>query len=227
MGQGLPVQEIPPYFKHLHDLLESAIDREVINVNDLKMANAKNIYQDYTTTFPTPKIMYKYELPWSVVFERLWNPVLEPPVQSLMFLLVHNILPVRTRLFRLRMANDNKCLEDQLEEDVEHVFCKCVKSREGWQWVRWKITNELIPVNFPIPSDFDLINLCFESPFEKEIIWLVGMYIHYTWDFLQRSRGHINVDQMKVYLKHMYSRKEQNWCNYWVAMSKTRYILLD
>ena len=180
MGQGIHAQNGPPYIKHLHDLLEVAIDREVIDVNNLKLANAKNIYKDYTTTFPTPKIMDKYQLPWNDIFKRLWNPVLEPPVQSLMFLLIHNILPVRTRLFRLKLANDNKCLEDHLEEDVEHVFCHCVKTRECWQWVRWKITDELIPVNFPVPSDFELLNLCFESPLEKEIIWIVQHQSNWT-----------------------------------------------
>ena len=182
---------------------------KVIDINNLKLANAKFIYKEYTSTFPPPKVTYKHELPWNVVFERLWYPVLEPPVQSLMFLLVHNILPVRARLKRLNMANSDKCLEeDDMVADVEHVFCKCSRTREAWQWIRWKVTTDLIPVTFQIPSDFELIHLCFESPNEKEIVWLIGSYVSLAWDFLHRSAGHLVVDRMKSELQQLYRENQ-------------------
>ena len=113
-----PAQNIPPHFRHLYNLLQEAINREVVDVNKLEYVTAKEIYKDYTTTFPTPKIMYKYDLPWDLVFARLWSTVLEPPIQSLLFLLVHNILPIRSRLHRLNMVNTDKCKDDGAVEDV-------------------------------------------------------------------------------------------------------------
>ena len=208
LGQGLHAQEVPPYFQHLNILIKEAVNRKVVQVDKLELATAKFIYKDYTTDFPPPKIMEKYELPWDIVFARLWDNVLEPPIQSLMFLLVHNILPIRTRLHRMNMTNNDKCLTDGLIEDVEHVFCHCVKTREAWQWIRWKITNEWIPINFPIPSDFELLNLCFESPFEKELIWLIGSYVHLVLDIFQRSAIHIDVDQMKIDLQQLYRQNQ-------------------
>ena len=122
-----------------------------------------------------------------------------------MFLLVHNILPIKSRLHRLNMANDDKCKDDNLTEDVEHVFCHCVKSRAGWQWIKWKVSNDFIPVNYPVPSDFELLCLCFKSPHEREIVWLIGNYVHYAWTIFQRSPGHhIDVDQLKTNLQHLY-----------------------
>ena len=109
---------------------------------------------------------------------------------------------------RLNMVNSDKCVADGLIGDVEHVFCHCVKTREGWQWIRWKINNDFLPNNYPIPSDFELLNLCFESPFEKEIIWLVGSFVQLTWDILQRSAGHIDVGQMKIHLEHLYKQNQ-------------------
>ena len=105
-------------------------------VTKLKETSAKMIYNEYTRTLPPPKVIYKHELSWDLVFTRLWDPVLDPPVQSLMFLLVHNILPVRSRLKRLNMVNSDRCLQDDLVADVEHVFCHCLRTREGWQCVR-------------------------------------------------------------------------------------------
>ena len=181
---------------------------EVIDVNQLELANAKMIYKEYTEALPIPKIMDKYDLPWGIVFQRMWYPVLEPPVQSLMFLLVHNILPVRSRLRRLNMVDSDKCLLDDFVADVEHVFCHCVRTREGWQWIRWKINTDLIPNIYPRPSDFELLNLCFVSPHEKEIVWLVGSYVHLVWDCLHRSAGHIDVDRMKVQLQQLYRQNQ-------------------
>ena len=43
-----------------------------------------------------------------------------------------------------------------------------------------EVENELIPVNFPVPSDFELLNLCFEMPLEKEIIWIVQHQSNWT-----------------------------------------------
>ena len=208
MGLGVHAQNVPFYFQFLRDLFEEAVRMEVVKVDRLDLVTAKKIYKEYTSALPTPKIMDKYQLPWNIVFKRLWDTVLEPPVQSLMFLMIHNVLPIRTRLLRLNMVNTDKCKEDGLLEDVEHVFCHCVRTRDGWQWIRWKITNDLIPLNFPIPSDFELLNLCFESPHDKEIIWLVGSFVHLTWEILQTSAGHIDVDRMKIHLQLLYKMNQ-------------------
>ena len=174
LGQGPHSQFVPEYFQHLRTLIEDAVKMEVVKVDKLKETSAKMIYNEYTSTLPPPKVVYKHELPWDLVFTRLWDPVLDPPVQSLMFLLIHNILPVRSRLKRLNMVNSDKCLQDDLVADVEHVFCHCLRTREGWQWIRFKVTTDLIPVNFPMPNDFELLHLCFESPNVQEIVWLVA-----------------------------------------------------
>ena len=208
MGQGPHSRIVPEYFEHLRTLIEEAVRMEVIDKNNLKCTSAKFIYKEYTSTFPPPKVIYKHELPWNMVFKRLWDPVLDPPVQSLMFLLVHNILPVRARLKRLNMVNSDKCLEDDLVADVEHVFCHCLRTREGWQWIRWKILTDLIPNTFQIPSDFEFLHLCFESPNEKEIVWLIGSYVCLAWDFLHKSAGHLNVDRMKSELHQLYRQNQ-------------------
>ena len=167
-----------------------------------QFTTAKTIYKDFTTTFPLPKIMDKYELQW--------DPVLEPPIQSLMFLLVHNILPVKSRLHRLNLVNTDRCKEDNMLEDVEHVFCHCVKSRAGWQWVKYKITNDFIPVGYPVPSDFELLNLCYESPHAKEVLWIVANYVQLAWTTFQKSQGYIDVDLLKTNLQHLYKLNQNS-----------------
>ena len=87
MSQGIHAINVPPYFVHFHNLMEEAVKMEVVKVDKLKETSAKFIYKEYTSTFPPPKVTYKHDFPWNKVFERLWNPVLEPDVQSFMFLL--------------------------------------------------------------------------------------------------------------------------------------------
>ena len=82
LGQGPHSQVVPDYFEHLRSLIQEVVDMEVVDTKNLKFANAKMIYKEYTSTLPPPKVIYKHDLPWNLVFTRLWDSVLEPPVQS-------------------------------------------------------------------------------------------------------------------------------------------------
>ena len=61
--------------------------------------------------------------------------------RDILFLLVHNKLPVPERLFRVGLRQDPYCQHCVRAEiaDLEHFFCSCEKTRQAWAWVRIKI----------------------------------------------------------------------------------------
>ena len=74
---------------------------------------AKALYEGFTTSFPPPKVIFKFNIAWQLVWERLEYLVLEPVGQEVLFTIVHNIVPNRERLYsKLHMVNS--LLKDSL-----------------------------------------------------------------------------------------------------------------
>ena len=180
---------------------------EIINPERLNAIPCKEIYADFTSSFPPPKIIYKYEdLPWNEIWARLNLPVLVSEVRDLMFMLIHNILPTRDRLARLGRRQDAVCSAEDGNESAEHLFTACTKTQVAWAWARRKIIH-LMPVSNIYPSDFELIHLALEpNTMEKEIVWLIAHYCWYVWD-QKKKHGYryiIDVDKLRTYYMKEY-----------------------
>ena len=101
----------------------------------------------------------------------------------MMYLLIHNKLPVQERLFRIRIKNDPYCKACVGAEiaDVEHCFAKCDGIVGTWAVVKQemlrygKFNNNV--------DDWRILNLMFpKSRLDKELVWLVSSYVWYVWD---------------------------------------------
>ena len=179
MGGGDHAGRTPVYFQHLKQLFLEAHAHEIIDAQHLNKVPAKDIYEDFTCTFPPPKVTYKYaNMPWDEIWDRLNRPVLSSHERDVMFILIHNILPTRERLFRLNQCRSNQCDRGDGVEDVQHLFTGCVRVQVAWAWCRRKIMH-LMPDSPTYPSDFELINLAYDSPMDDEICWLVAQYCCY------------------------------------------------
>ena len=59
----------------------------------MKGVTTKSIYLGYTSTFPPPKVVFKIDVDWALVWKRVSSPVLEPGAREILFMIVHNIVP--------------------------------------------------------------------------------------------------------------------------------------
>ena len=214
MGGGDHADITPDYFKHLQELFLEAHANEIINIQSLNSVPAKEIYKEFTDTFPPPKVIYKYEnLPWKDIWVRLNKPVISSNVRDIMFLVIHNILPTRDRLHRLNQCRSDQCDQGDGTEDVEHLFTSCVRTQVAWAWCRRKIMH-LMPNLQAYPSNFELLHLAYESMMDEEILWLVSQYCAYVYE-QKRQKAHnyvINVDKLRSKLMGLYAinQKSQN-----------------
>ena len=62
MGPGPHAEMISPYFQHMKSLLTGAVILGDIDVKKLKTVTAKSLYLSFTSTFPPPKVVYKYNV---------------------------------------------------------------------------------------------------------------------------------------------------------------------
>ena len=93
----------------------------------MKTLSNKIVYMEMTSSFPPPKVVFDSNRDYSVVWRRLHNPVVDSKAKDVMFLLLHNKLPVKERLFRIGLKNDPYCLKCDGAEinDIVHFFCSC------------------------------------------------------------------------------------------------------
>ena len=77
MGVGPHAEIISPYFQHVKALLVGGLLLGDVKPQALGDVTAKGLYKSFTTTFPPPKIIFKYDIQWEQVWRRLQNPVLE------------------------------------------------------------------------------------------------------------------------------------------------------
>ena len=82
-----------------------------IKTTDLKKTTAKVLYAGFTSSFPPPKIEYKFDVEWGQVWKRLQSPMLEPRAREVLFMLINNIVANRDRLFnKFHMVPSPNCL---------------------------------------------------------------------------------------------------------------------
>ena len=70
--------------------------------------------------------------------------------------------------------------------DTEHVFSKCVRTKDTWNGIR-NLMVELLP-SLDSKSDMQLLTLNFpRSQVDLELVWLIGCYMLEAWKFIARN----------------------------------------
>ena len=212
MGQGVYADEQPEYFQYLKEVFKEAHALEIIKIENLNSVTAKQIYEDFTSTFPPPKVIYRYsDLPWEDIWRRLNRPVIDSPVKDILFMVIHNVLPTRDRLYKLRKCNSSQCTAGDGEEDVEHLFTSCIRTQVAWAWARRKIMN-LMTFNDGFPSNFELLHLAYETMMEDEVLWIIAQYCYYVWGIKQQTSHNyvVDVDKLRRHLMQKYSENQNS-----------------
>ena len=187
MGLGEQAVDIPEYFSHLGNCLASLMISELLSSSTLAKITNKMIYKDLAS-FKTPKVVSESLLDYKLVWRRLHSTIVNHGACDVMFLLIHNKLPVPERLFRIGVKQDPYCLlcPGAMIADIEHFFCGCERTRQCWSWIRLKILG--FCDQGLQSSDWELLNLFLpRSQFEQEIVWLVTNYVRFVWTSRENS----------------------------------------
>ena len=195
MGLGEEALVTPEYFANLGDCLSSLMISELLTASSLPKLTNRMIYRDLAS-FAIPKVVREAVVDYKLVWRRLQSCVLHPEARDVLFLLIHNKLPVPERLFRISVRQDPYCLHCPGAEiaDVEHFFCSCRMTSQCWSWVRLKILG--LCDQGLTSSNWELLNLFLpKSQFEKEIVWLMGTYVEYVWSKVFTGDSELKIEK--------------------------------
>ena len=131
-----------------------------------------------------------------------------------MYLLLHNKLTVRERLFRIQSVNDPYCVNCMDDAgaiicDREHYFCQCVIVEEVWQTLKEVLRT--LGIDCSRYTDLELLSLQLpKSSRDTEIVWIMSNYFHTTWSLLNCGEvSNFSVEKFFGYLKFKY--KSYKW----------------
>ena len=198
------------YFDYLATLIVDAKLAEQITVQNWKLVTNKIIYMGFSQHFVVPKVEVESGISFKPVWRRLTSPSLTSVCKEILFLLIHNKLPVKERLFRIRLAVDpycELCFGTVGAEicDVEHFFCTCSRVAQTWGRLKDMVVNMLGVEDTDI-SDGKLINLCLpNNRRSNEVIWLIGTYVGEVWrSIFVKGAAELNNAQFFGFLKFKY-----------------------
>ena len=139
MGRGPHAELLSPYFQHMKALLVGGLTLGDIAIGKLKKITARNLYLGFTSSFPPPKVVFKFDVDWDTVWERLQYSVLDHASREIHFLILHNIIANKDGMYRFNMTASPNCLSCGVVQDNTHLFCECVLVREAWFWIRQRL----------------------------------------------------------------------------------------
>ena len=193
----------PEYFEHVAGIFDEMLTSEVVTSGSIRSITNKAVYADMTSSLPPPKVVMEGDKDYSGVWGRLHNPVVDYRARDVMYLLLHNKLPVQERLFRIGLKADPYCLYcvgtvGAEIGDAVHFFCTCHKTSETWSWVKRQIITQVGRDT----EDWDVINLFFKkSRNDKEVVWLLTHYVLYVWESVYVKESDVKLEQFIGYLK--------------------------
>ena len=205
VGQVNRAVIIPDYFNHVAEVFADMMISDVLTAGSLKSITNKIVYAEMTTSFPPPKVVMESSLDYSLTWSRLHNAVVDARARDVMYLLIHNKLPVPERLFRIRVKNDPYCQSCVGAEvaDVEHFFAKCEGVCDAWSLLKGEILR--VGRFGSGVDDWRILNLMFpKSRFETELTWLVSSYVLYVWDSVHARGADVRAEQFFGFLTFKY-----------------------
>ena len=211
MAAGPHAELICPYFQHMRLLLVEGLVLGDIELGRINSVTAKKLYAGYTSSFPPPKVIFKFDVDWDLVWERLENLKLDPLARNFMFNIIHKIVPNRLRLHsKFNTVNSPNCLVCGLVEDNTHLFMECVIVREAWGWLRMRLL-EMLPEDCAITSNFEFLNLMFvKHLMDNEAVWLIGTFIELVWVEKFQKKRNVKINHVIGTLKLKYKENQMS-----------------
>ena len=187
---------VPSFFLNMADLVAENLISESVSSDNWRRITNKMIYRSYLKNSPPTKIEQETGSSMEIVWKRLSYSGLPASEREILYLLVHNKLPVKERIYRVGQAPDPYCnhcftASGAVDCDVRHFFCSCLAIVGIWGEVKTLMRNLLPDEGFPY-EDSVLISMKFPPcDYEGELLWLLSSYVHWVWLKVYEERATI------------------------------------
>ena len=207
---GLHAKHVPVYYDSLALLITDASVNDVITSVNWSGVTNKVVYTSFVQSFAKTKIETDLGFSLKHIWRKLYAANLPSKTNEVMYLFIHNKLPLNERLFRIHLSADpycSSCLDNIGIAEIanrEHCFCGCGELTRVWGAVKEVLLKLLTSKATSIPGDMDFLTLNFtQKRNEKEIVWLVSTYVSELWRQMKLGSAP-SKDQMFGFLRFKY-----------------------
>ena len=128
-------------------------------------------------------------------------------VQETNFLLVHDKLPVKERLYRIGLSRDPYCdfCDAAVFDDTLHCFAQCGQVKAFWRWIR-TVLCLVMGAQADLITDIDLLNFSWaSSKCDREVVWLISWFVWFRWSkFNIDGSSAINGRELFGFMRYKY-----------------------
>ena len=197
-------------YEHFNMVAEIVVEAKLhqhINIEVWPILTNKLVYAGFAENFAKTKVERESMQSMDLVWSRLKSLELDRNVQETSFLLVHDKLPVKERVYRIGLARDPYCdsCDAAVFGDTQHYFTQCGQVNTSWRWVR-TVLHLIMGAQADIITDKELLNFSWASSrFDREVVWLISWFVWFRWrNFENDGSNTINGRELFGFMRFKY-----------------------
>ena len=155
-----------------------------INENNWNTVLNRHLYSGFCADLPSTKIEQDMGSSLKLAWKNLQHDILLSSEREVLYLLLHDKLPVRERMFRIKQAVDPYCLwclnrNVAVICDIDHFFCTCSRIVEIWDSIVSLVKSLL---DSPLLDSSRILRLNMPLKQCPGVIWILGAYVSKVWN---------------------------------------------
>ena len=204
--EGLHCQEPGEYFCQLATILVDVKMADIINDKTWRTLRNKELYSMLILDLLPPKIESDQGSSFAYAWKNIHHDYLVSSERELIFLLIHNKLLVRERMYRIGLIADPYCLtcldngEGAILCDVDHIFCSCIRVADTWKKIKL-LLEELLNIE-EVDASNNIIRMNLPMQHVPGAIWIIGAYISAIWN--TRDNATICEEELFGFMKYKF-----------------------
>ena len=154
-----------------------------INIEVWPVLTNKLVYAGFAENFAKTKVEREAMQSMDLVWSRLKSLEFNKNVQETSFLLVHDKLLVKERVYIIGLARDPYCdlCEASVFGETQDYFKQCGQVNTLWRWVR-TVLYLIMGAQANLITGKELLNISWASSrFDREAVWLISWFVWFRW----------------------------------------------
>ena len=189
--KGFHCQDPGQYYAQLADIVVEIKLIGCVTGENWRSVLNKNVYSTLCSNLLPPKIERDNNVSFKHSWINLKHDFLLSSAREILFLLLHDKLLVRERLFRISQAADpycTSCLDHYgaIVCDVDHYFCSCPRVVRIWGRLK-SLVIALLQIDSQRTDDSSVLRLNIPVNRCPGVIWMMGAYVSTIWNIKDDS----------------------------------------
>ena len=209
LGHSQHPRSAPSFFMSLAENVAEDMMSGTVSVSNWRQVTNRVLYNRHISLLRETKAERDLARPLLESWRKLYLPCVTSATREILYLAVHNKLPVRERTFRIGLIKDpycSTCLETRgaFISDREHVFCSCEKVEAVWTEVR-TLLESISPAILSTLTNLQMITLDIPKIVEEDtFVWIIGHYMNLVWKYVHIQGIQIGKKKVFGFLKFKY-----------------------